>query len=276
MKKVSTLRRAAQIYRHYWREGALCVLLQLVLRLMAFAPLLFLAAKETKCLALLCIPLYILIVLPARQNMALAMQSAMEGGPLFGMQLVSVEHYGQKLLRGLKRAGLLVLWGGLFIAATVWALTIYFGETDVFTVLRMVMSLGGGSTIRGVKSLLLLYAATMLPLIFGVAFHSGARHGEACGEPALAKKHRSGVMLWWLAGLAVLLPFLAVAAPVLAEYASALSQALANLGTSSFAIPALGWKVYLLLAAAVLLLLPLWPLKQLLPAAYLRGLKEQQ
>lgn len=280
LKKVSTLRRAVQVYRAYWKEGALCVLFQLVLRLMAFVPLLFLAAKETKPLALLCIPLYILIVLPARQNMALAMQSAFGGGPLFGMQLVSMQNYWGKVARGLKRAGLLMLWGGLWIAATVLAVVVYTGETDVFTVLRAVMTLGGGSTVQGIKVLLMIYAATLLPLVIGVAFHSGARHAEACGDATLVRGHRLGVVLWWLAGLLALVPFLAATVAVSADYVSALSAALSgalnSFGKGGLALPPLDQKAYLIGGAVVLLLLPLLPLKQLLPAAYLRGLKENQ
>ena len=100
MKLTAALKATWHTYRTRFPEMLLTLLLQAVLRLMAFAPLLFLCAKETKLLALACIPLYILIVLPARQNVAEAMQDALSGGQLFSLRLISFEHYGRKVWRG--------------------------------------------------------------------------------------------------------------------------------------------------------------------------------
>ena len=95
----NALRDAARVYRTHWREGALAVLLQLLLRLMALAPLLFLCARETRFLALACLPLYVLLVLPVRQLTAHSMQSALSGGPL--LQLPTMRSYGRALAQGL-------------------------------------------------------------------------------------------------------------------------------------------------------------------------------
>ena len=274
MKISAVLRETARVYREKFKEGALCVLLQLALRLMAAAPLLALVTKEVPYLALLSIPLYLLIVPVARQNMAEAMQDAIGGGALLSTKLVSTENYGKKFVQGLKHAALLLLWSVLFIAATIVAVWAYAGQIDAFTLVRVLMQLGGGSFMNGIKLVLVIYAATMLPIVIGCAFHSGARHAIALGDKKLVKGHRGGVMLTWLVGLVALVPFLAVVAGVGAGFVSGLVDALANLGSGSITLPTIGDKVYMIAAAFVVLLLPLLPFKQLMTAVYVRGLKK--
>lgn len=274
MKLTKLLGKTAQVYFHRFGEGFVCVLLQIVLRLMAAAPLLCLVTKEVPYLALLSIPLYLIIVPVARQNMAEAMQDAIGGGPLLSTKLVSCENYGRKFLRGLKQALLLLLWAALFIAATIVAYWAYAGEIDAFTLVRVLMNLGGGSFMNGIKLVLLIYAATLLPIILGCAFHSGTRHAIALGDKKLLKGHRLGVVGVWLLGLVVLLPFFAAVAYIGADFVSGLVSALSSLGTGSITLPSMGDKVYLLAAAFVVLLLPALPFKQLLTAVYVRGLKE--
>ena len=181
----NALRDAARVYRTNWKEGALAVLLQLLLRLMALAPLLFLCARETRFLALVCLPLYVLLVLPVRQLTAQCMQSALSGGPL--LQVPTMQSYGRALAQGLKRTGLMLLWAAPWLCATGFAVRVYSGNVDVFTLLRTLMSLGGGSSIQGVKIVLLIYAATLVPVLAGCAFHSGTRHAEALGGRRMLK-----------------------------------------------------------------------------------------
>lgn len=275
MKLIAALKATWHTYRTQFPQMLLTLLVQLVLLLMAFAPLLFLAAEETRALALLCIPLYILIVLPARQNVAECMQDALTGGNIFSVRLVSFEHYGRKVWRGVKQGLLLMAWGGLLIAATGLAVFIYAGKTiqgvtDVFTLLKALIALGGGSSVRGAVVVMCIYAATFLPLIFGLAFHSGTRHAIALGGRKLIRGHRGGVLLTWSAGLAVLLPFLAVMVWIGAGYVSGIVSALANLGAGSIGLPPLKDNLIKMVVAAIVLLLPAIPFKQLLSAAYVR------
>ncbi len=272
----AALRAAWHTYRTHFSEMLLTLLLQAVIRLMALTPLLFLTAPETRMLALLCLPLYILLVLPARQNTAEAMRDALDGGHLFTLRLISPEHYGRKVLRGIRQAILLMLWGALFLLATGLAVFVFAGKTiegvtDVFTLVRALMLLGGGSSIQGAARLMLIYAATLLPLMIGVAFHSGARHAIARGGRGLLKGHRGGVMLTWLLGCVALLPAMAVAGSVAMSIASALTAALANLGRGGVSF-SLGSHMPLMAAAAAALLIPAIPFKQLLSAAYVREL----
>ncbi len=274
MKMSKVLGQSARVYGEYFWQGALCVLLQIVLRLMAAAPLLALVTTEAPWLALFSVPLYLLIVPVARQNMAEAMQDALAGGPLFTLKLVSCENYGKKFARGLKQALLFVLWAALFIAATCVAVWAYAGKVDAFTLVRVLMNLGGGSFMNGIKLVLVIYAATLLPIVLGCAFHSGTRHAIALGDKNIIRGHRLGVVGVWLVGLVALLPFFAAAAYVGMDFVSGLVNALSNLGAGSIALPSIGDKVYLLAAAFVVLLLPALPFKQLMTAAYVRGLKE--
>ena len=142
------------------------------------------------------------------------------------------------------------------------------GVTDVFTILKTLMALGGGSSIKGATIVLTLYALTLLPLLFGLAFHSGTRHAIARGGRQLIRGHRSGVLLTWLAGCVTLLPFLAVVAWIGAGFVSGLASALANLGTGSMKLPSLSGNIWAVGIAAVVLLIPAIPFKQLLTAAY--------
>ena len=276
MKMSKILSKTAQVFFEKSGQGIVCVLVQLALRLMVAAPLLFLVTTEVPYLALLSIPLYLLIIPVARQNMAEAMQDAISGGELLSAKLISTENYGRKFLRGLKQALLMLLWAALFIAPTVVLLWAYAGRIDAFTLMRVVMDLGGGSFMNGIKLVLVIYAATVLPIVLGCAFHSGARHAYALGDKKLIRGHRGGVMLVWLAGLVALIPFFAVVGWAGMDFVSGLVSALGNLGGGSIQLPSLGNKVYIIAAAAVVLLLPRLCFKQLMTAVYVRGLKDAQ
>lgn len=256
-----------------WKEGALCVLLQLVLRLMVAAPLLALVTREVPWLALLSVVLFILIVPVARQNMAEAMQASLNGGALFSTELVSFRHYGRKLAQGLKTMGLLLCWAIPFLAATAVLVWAYSGQMDGFTLMRTVQQLGGGVFMTGIKVVLLMYAATLLPILVGCAFHSGVRHAAALGNKKLIKGHRMGLMLNWFAGLLFLLPFLAVAVYESADFISGLMQGLNSFSSGSISLPAVDEKIYIIGLAFVVLGLPGLALKQLLTADYVRRLK---
>lgn len=272
MKLSSVLRETAQVYRKNLVQGFLCMLLQLALRLMVAAPLLALVTTEVKWVALLSIPLYVMIIPVARLNMAQAMQSAIGGGPLLGVHLVAWSK--KRFIQGLKHGGLLLLWSVLFVAATVVVLWAYAGQIDAFTLLRVLMTLGGGATLEGIKRVLLIYAATLLPIFLGCAIHSGARHALALGDKKLLRGHRLGVVGVWFAGLIALLPFFAVVGVVCADFVSGLVNALGSIGTGSIALPSIGDKVYIIAGAFAVLFLPALAFKQLMTAVYVRGLQK--
>lgn len=276
MKLSTAWKNAWRAYRAHPLDAFLFLLLELVLRLMACAPLLLLAAEETRLGAALSVLLFVLIVPPARQNAAEVMRDALHGGRLFTPALVSCRAYGRKLAAGVNQTLLMLLWGAPLLAGVGLAVYAFKGLIDGFTLLRTISSLGGGSTENGIKLLAVLYALTLLPLAIGFAFHSGRRHAVACGDAALARRHRGGVMLAWLTALAALLPFVVAAGTVCMGYVSALMQAVKSLGQGRFSLPPLDRNVYLVAAAVVVLLLPAIPLKQLVSAAYVDGLAERK
>lgn len=290
MKKTSAASRAWTLYRRYFPQLMLGLLLQIILRLIVLAPMLFLAARETRPLALLSLPLFVLIVLPARQNAAGVMAQLHQGYGFDLLGFVSCRDYGKKLLRGLKTTGLMLLWSLPFIAATVFVAFVYGGKTiegvtDTFTVLRTVISLGNHSlvktllpvsdtaTIRGVAAVIVMYLMTALPILIGWAFHAGTRHAAAIGQKV---RRRVRVMGAWLLGLLTLVPFLFVTATVSKGYLSQLLGALSNIGQGSLSLPPLEQNLWLIAAAFVVLLLPLIPLKQLLPAACVHNAAGQE
>ena len=281
MKKTCSVSRAWTLYRRYFPQMMLGLLLQIVLRLIVATPLLFLAAQETRVLALLTLPLFVLIVLPARQNAAEVMAKLHQGYGFDLMGFVSFENYGKKLLRGLKTTLLMLLWALPFIAATGFLAFVYGGKTiegvtDTFTVLRTVINLGNHqlvktllpvsdtATIRGVMAIIVMYLLTALPILFGWAFHAGHRHAAALG---VKLRSRGRVMGVWFLSLVTLVPFIVTAGAISMGFLKQLLGALSAIGQGSFSLPPLEKNMWLLVAAFVVLLLPLIPFKQLLPAA---------
>lgn len=281
MKKTCSVSRAWTLYRRYFPQMMLGLLLQIVLRLIVATPLLFLAAQETRVLALMTLPLFVLIVLPARQNAAEVMAKLHQGYGFDLMGFVSFENYGKKLLRGLKTTLLMLLWALPFIAATGFLAFVYGGKTiegvtDTFTVLRTVINLGNHqlvktllpvsdtATIRGVMAIIVMYLFTALPILFGWAFHAGHRHAAALG---VKLRSRGRVMGVWFLSLVTLVPFIVTAGAISMGFLKQLLGALSAIGQGSFSLPPLEKNMWLLVAAFVVLLLPLIPFKQLLPAA---------
>lgn len=281
MKKTCSVSRAWTLYRRYFPQMMLGLLLQIVLRLIVATPLLFLAATETRMLALMTLPLFVLIVLPARQNAAEVMARLHQGYGFDLMGFVSFENYGKKLLRGLKTTLLMLLWALPFIAATGFLAFVYGGKTiegvtDTFTVLRTVINLGNHqlvktllpvsdtATIRGVMAIIVMYLLTALPILIGWAFHAGHRHAAALG---VKLRSRGRVMGVWFLSLVTLVPFIVTAGAISMGFLKQLLGALSAIGQGSFSLPPLEKNMWLLVAAFVVLLLPVIPFKQLLPAA---------
>ena len=281
MKKTCSVSRAWTLYRRYFPQMMLGLLLQIVLRLIVATPLLFLAAQETRVLALMTLPLFVLIVLPARQNAAQVMARLHQGYGFDLMGFVSFENYGKKLLRGLKTTLLMLLWALPFIAATGFLAFVYGGKTiegvtDTFTVLRTVINLGNHqlvktllpvsdtATIRGVMAIIVMYLLTALPILIGWAFHAGHRHAAALG---VKLRSRGRVMGVWFLSLVTLVPFIVTAGAISMGFLKQLLGALSAIGQGSFSLPPLEKNMWLLVAAFVVLLLPVIPFKQLLPAA---------
>jgi len=274
MKNKSVLKESLRLYRQNFGPLCLALLVEVVLRGIALSPLLFLADAAMKPLALLAVPLYLLIVLPARQNYALALQDMMNGGSVFSLQLISSKDYWKKLLRGVKGMLCILLWSLLTISsvALLYAAFMGYWGLDVITLMRICSSIGG-DVVKGMVMILCGIAATALLILLGCAVHSGSRHAIALGNKKLLKGSRMKLTGLWFLGLLLMVPFAAVAVYALGDYALTLVSALKNMQLPAFTLNAK--QAAMLIGGAAVLLFPLLPLKNLLPAVFLRMKKEQ-
>ena len=277
MKKKPVWKESFLLYKKNFGQLCLALLVQLILRGIALSPMLFLADKQYACLAYAAIPLYLLIALPARQNYALALQDMMNGGSVFSTQLICPKQYGKKLLRGVKGMIRILLWSVVTIVSAVLLYAAFVGHwgLDVITLMRICSSVGGGDIVTGLVLIMGGIAASGLLILLGCALHSGTRHAFALGNKKLLRGSRLRLMALWFSGLMLLVPFAAVVVYALGDYALTMLNALKSFSfPSSFALNAK--QIALLIAGAVVLLFPLLPLKNLLPAVYLRMVKEER
>ncbi len=272
MKLSDAFRRAARVCTARPGDTLKFLLTEACLTLICLAPALFLCDADLKWLALLSAVLFLLILLPARMNAALAMKDALEGGPLFSRRLVDFSSYGQKLACALKRAFFLLLWAAPLIASAILIWTHISGEMDGFTLMRMIRSdFGGGDLFRGVLVILLAVVATVLLLAFGCAFHSGARHAWAQGNPGLVKGHHGKIVGTWLAALTGVLPLIISLIFILFRYAPVLGD-LNGLFMGSVNLPSTRVTL-IILGVGALLSLPLLPFRSLILAARVADLE---
>lgn len=271
MKLKPVLKAALAEYKKNFPQLCLALLVELVLRAIALSPLVFLADKALAPLAYLAIPLYILIALPARQNYALALQDMMNGGSVFSLQLISTKDYGKKLLRGVKGLVCILLWSLLTIAGVSLLYAAVMGLVDFITLMRIFSAIGG-TVMDGVMIVAAAVAASCLLIVLGCAVHSGARHAVALGDKKLLKGNRLRLIALWFLGCVLVVPFAAVVVAALGDYALTLIASLKNLQLPAFTLNVK--QAAMLIGGAVVLLIPVLPLKNLLPAVYLRKVKE--
>lgn len=271
MKLKPVLTEALRLYKTNFALLMLNLLVQLVLRAVALTPLLFLADRALAPLALLALPLYLLIALPARQNVALALQDMISGGSVFSLRLLSTEDYGRKLLRGLKGTLYMLLWSALTLTGVTLLFLSFKGLTDGFTLMGVFYVIGG-SVADGVWIVLGALCASTLLILLGCALHSGSRHAAALGDKTLLQGNRLRLMALWFLGMLLVIPFVIVVIAVLGSFILTLPEALRNMQLPALTLTAPQWIGLLL--GAMALLLPLLPLKNLLPAVYLHMAKE--
>ena len=273
MKISSAFRDASRVYFGHFGATAKFTVVELCMTAAALTPALFLTENGLKYLALLAVPFWILLMFWARVNAAEAMKDALNGGSLFSMRLAEPEGYGKKLLYGIRRMVMLLLWAAPLIAAVVIARVHMSGETDGFTVLRMIKGFGGGDLMTGVLYLTLILVATILLLAFGCAFHSGDRHAFAAGKAKLLRGHHGKIVLCWICALAAVLPLLIAAVILVFRYLPTL-QDLNGIMAGTSRLPAT--KDSLIIAGVgTVLTIPLLPLRSLITAAFVNGLDRE-
>lgn len=281
MKVFAVLRESVKVYVKNFADLMGAYLVEAALRAMCFVPLMFLSHPDTAFLAWLCVPLYLLIALPARQNYAIALQDMLYGGRVLSPRLISFEGYGRKLLRGLGGALKMLCWLALPIAGVVLMLEVYYGKgsfsgfvmgfwgvtgRDGLSAMRWFQMLGK-DTVGGLINLMLVVISTFLLPVIGCAVHCGGRHAAALEEKKLLRGKRLKMMLLWALGFVVFLPFVAVVLTVMMSDLKAFVLGFAQMFlTQSIAGPELGERLYIIMAAFALLFVTMVPLKQLIPA----------
>lgn len=273
MKISAAFRIASQTFFGHPGASLKFLTVEACMTLAAITPLLFLTSDSLKMLALLAAPFWVLLVFWARVNAAGAMREALGNGSLFGYVLADPGNYGKKLVYGLTRCLLLLCWAAPMIASVVIARLHMSGSLDGITVLRMIKSFGGGDLSTGLLYLILIFAATLILLAVGCAFHSGDRHAFVRNNPKLIRKHRGKIMLCWLCALVTLLPLIIALVILVIRYLPALRD-LTAIVTKTKTLPSTRVTIMILAAGAVLTI-PLLPLRSLITAAYVDGLEKE-
>lgn len=372
MKIFAVIRNSVKTYVRHFSELMEAFILELALRGVCLVPLLFLLLPEYKYLAWLCVPLYVFIALPARQNYALALQDMLHGGTVLSPRLISTDRYFFKLWRGLVGTVKMALWASLLVVMTVTLLQLAWGKgaesplstavlrvnamqerdvpvsellqviveetpavteamqertpvadafgvtlqegemlvplsvaagldgfqmkdvglffdalgctgrwlfnpdvsdvaaraNDGFKVINSfgVFSASGKSTDGMFVVVGMIAVLACLPML-GCAVHCGVRHAVALDDKKLLRRSRLKLIVLWVLGLVIYVPFLVAAMLILR---GALKELVLGVGSmvllKSPLDPALMPRMYMVAGAFALLALPLIPLKQLLPA----------
>ena len=237
------------------------------------APLLILTETgPLQYLAALSAVLWLLVKVPARLNAAAAMQDGLGEGKIFSLRLADPGNYGKKLGYAFARLGLLTLWALPATAAVLYGLEMYSGQSaNGLTVTGMIYDLGGQDMKTGIFYLLLILAGLILIAVLGIGFHSGDRHAFALGEKKLLKGQRPKVLLCWICSLVFVLPMILAAGIVSVRYLPKIlfdvlmdEEVPADYMTSTLIILGIG----------AVLSLPMLPLRSMVTAAYVNGLKK--
>ena len=273
MQISQAFRKAYQTVSAQQGETLKFLLTELAVTAMCLAPLLFLTEKgPLKYLALLAIPLWLLVKVPARLNEAAAMQDSLGEGRLFSLRLADPGNYGRKIGYAFGRTGLLILWALPLIAALAYAWDKYSGDTDGLTVLNMVYDFGGQDMKTGMIYLLLILAGLILLAALGAGFHSGDRHAFALDRKGLLKGKRFKVLWCRICSLVFLLPLIFACIMVAFRYAPLLNDIS---GVVAGDVPRPSSRTTLLiLGIGAVLTAPLLPLRSMVTAAYVNGLKD--
>ena len=240
---------------------------------LCLSPLLFLTEKgPLKMLAALSALLWLLVKNPARLNAAAAMQDSLREGKIFSLRLADPGLYRKKIVYGLSRLGLLILWAAPLIAAVLYAWEKYAGDTDGLTVMQMIYRFGGEDMKTGVIYLILIFLGLVLLAALGAGFHSGDRHAWVLDRKGLLKGRRPKILLCRICSLVFLLPLLVAFGIAAARYVPLLNN-VNGVMSGEVAMPATRITL-LILGVGGILTLPMVPLRSLVTAAYVRGLEK--
>ncbi len=255
------------------KEALKFLAVELAVTAICLAPLLFLTESgNLKYLAALAAPLWLLVKIPARLNAAAAMQDGLGEGKMFSLRLADPGNYGRKVGYALSRLGLLILWSLPLIAALLYAWDKYSGETDGLTVLDMIYQFGGQDMKTGVFYLMLILAGLLLLAALGAGVHSGDRHAFVLDRKGLLKGNRFGVLVCRICSVILLLPLIIAVVIVIFRYLPLIDD-ISSVVAGDVPLPSTRTTL-IILGIGAALTLPLLPMRSMVTAAYVNGLKE--
>lgn len=278
----------------------LYMLCALVVRVVTFLPLLALAQEgAVRYAALLCPVLLVFVVLPLRYSFAEALVQENGQRRFCLAKAFNFGHYGEKLTESILHAVRVLLWGIPMAALGVYAMY-WYNEVDALTVLQSITGLGawwaslrvnvgnffGGDAVVPVNTMMdgmfvivMVVVLAVLIWLYGAVRNSANRYSWVLAtrnERAPRKELRRRLIgrRWKQLGvalinLALLVPFMVVAAMTLKSAVSDLSTML-MMAITTGKLPAmdLAGAVLPLAAAFFGLYMTLLPVRRMLTAAF--------
>lgn len=221
MQKISMPTRVFQVLKGRWGDAISAIIASFCLWLITLTPLMALLYKGDEpvwLIALLTPLLIVFVMLPLRFSGAQALGNFWRGDRFATGQMIKLDHYGTKLICGLRHGLLVVCWALPLLALCVYTYSSYkgVGGTDGLTFMRTLANLG--TLFVGEKAILLdsIFAGvimvgvvalfTVLIWMYGTVRLSVLRHVWAMDEsqsPSDAFKNMKQVLrkkrhLQWL------------------------------------------------------------------------------
>lgn len=291
----------------YYLRVLVYMLLALVLRVIAFAPLCCLVMDSAwKHLWVLCPVLLIFVVLPLRFSFAQALVDGREDRTFSIKKAFCFCDYTEKLREALLHALHVIKWGLPVAALGIFAY-VWYTQVDAITVIRSVTELGAWASsvwcsaanffgaelvpivnglMEGVYVVLAIIALAAVIWLLGVVRNSASRYIWAIAArndrvPSAERRRRlrgrrASQLFVGLINLLLWIPFLAVAASQLKGVVSELTGQLMMVMMGSLPQMDLSVAVRPLILAFVCLYLPLLPVRRMNTAAFACGEKKQK
>ena len=247
--------------------------ISILCHMMAAAPLLLLLYPPLEMFALLSIPIYELLLPVLRYNHASMLMEVHEAEIYLPLRLVSGEHYGKKLLHAI--AGQLLLLISLLplMGCIGYALGLYFGSTDSFTVLRQLSGIiENGDWMDGLLNRFGILLASLVPYFVMRALISWRPFGYSIGaRRGFMRGNRLRLTGVWLVSLVAYVPFIAVTVVSVVMYANSCTGSLIRLLMDGGTLPSPAG-LLIAIAAAAVLTQPLCMLRQVLLSTFIHDI----
>lgn len=265
--------RSASLWRRHLPGLMLTRLISILCHLMAAAPLLLVLYPPLEAGALCVLPLYWIMIPALRHNHAEMLMDLPATDVYLPLHLVTGEKYWRKLLSALGDQ-LLRLVSLIPLAGCIaYALQLYYGTTDSFTVLRNLSSvMENGDWLDGLMNRFGVVLLSLVPYVLARAMTSWRIYGRAIGAGhGFLRGSRIRLFLVWLCSLLAYAPFAVIAGSAVADYAASCGQSIIRLLMNGGELPSM---TGLMAAVAVGLVVtqPLCMLRQVLLSTFVHDI----